>query len=339
MLYVVILFLLASVYLYCLLGGADFGAGILELTASKNSKDRVKKMITDAIAPIWEANHMWLIIVVVILFNAFPLIYTSVSIALYIPLILLLLGIVFRGTAFTFRHYDAIKDKSQDVYTRIFAYSSLMVTFFFGLIIGAVVSGKILNNPSDFFEGYIYPWFNLFSISVGLFLCALFAFIASVYLISEFTDDQTRKEFFNKSKLANFAAMIMGGLVFISSYIEEVGFTERFFTNPISLILIISATAAVPLLWMFLNKKKTWLSRLTAGAQLLFILGAFYAVYFPSIVVIGDGEDLSLLNAAAPDSTLAYLGWALIIGSFLIFPALFYLYRIFKANNAKEKLT
>jgi cytochrome bd ubiquinol oxidase subunit II len=337
MLYIVIFFLLVSVYLYCLLGGADFGAGILELTASRKSKERVKKMVTDAIAPIWEANHIWLIVAVVILFNGFPLVYTSISIALYIPVILLLLGIVFRGTAFTFRHYDAIKDRSQHVYSVIFAYSSTVVTFFFGLIVGAIVSGKILNNPSNFYEGYIYPWLNLFSISVGLFLCALFAFIASVYLVSEFTDDETRKEFLTKSKLANLFAVILGGMVFISSYIGNVGFTERFFSNPLSIAFIILATVTVPLLWMFLNRKKTWLSRITAGAQLLFILGAFYAVYFPSIIVIGDGEDLSLINTAAPDTTLAYLGWALIVGSLLIFPSLFYLYKVFKLQNGREK--
>jgi cytochrome bd ubiquinol oxidase subunit II len=336
MLYVVIFFLLVSVYLYCLLGGADFGAGIIELTASKKSKERIRKMITDAIAPIWEANHIWLIIAVVILFNGFPLVYTSLSIALYIPLILLLLGIVFRGTAFTFRHYDAVKDRSQEVYSIIFSYSSIMVTFFFGLIIGALVSGKILNNPSGFFEGYIHPWLNLFSASVGIFLCTLFAFIASVYLISEFTDEITRKEFVQKSRAANFAAIAAGILVFAASFIEDVGFTQMFFSNPVSITLIILATATVPLLWFFLGRKITWLSRIAAGAQMLFIIGAFYAVYYPVIVVIGDGENLTLYNTAAPEITHAYLGWALIIGSVLIFPALFFLYKVFKAEEPKK---
>ncbi len=147
MLYIVIIFLLVSVYLYCLLGGADFGAGMVELTAKGASKERTRNLVSESMAPIWEANHMWLIITVVILFNAFPAIYTTVSISLYIPLILLLIGIVLRGTAFTFRHYDAIKDGSQIIYSRIFAYSSLIVTFFFGLVTGALISGKIMLNP------------------------------------------------------------------------------------------------------------------------------------------------------------------------------------------------
>src|SRR3990172_3859843 len=167
MLYVVIFFLLVSVYLYCLLGGADFGAGIIEFFSRKEGKERTRKLVTKAIAPIWEANHMWLIITVVILFNAFPPIYSQISISLYIPLILLLLGIVFRGTAFTFRHYDAIKDSSQEGYSRVFEYSSVFVTFFFGLTLGAAISGKMMVTPSGFADGYIYPWLNFFSVSVG----------------------------------------------------------------------------------------------------------------------------------------------------------------------------
>lgn len=341
MLYIVILFLLVSVYLYCLLGGADFGAGIVELTARGESKDRTKKLVTESMAPIWEANHMWLIITVVILFMAFPAIYTQVSISLYIPIILLLVGIVLRGTAFTFRHYDAIKDDSQIVYSRIFAYSSLMVTFFFGLVIGALISGKIILDPSDFIEGYITPWFNLFSVSVGLFLCTLFAFIASVYLIGDSTEKEIRNEFIKKAKYATAAMVISGAFVFTASFINDVDIAERFFTNPLSIILIVLATLFLPLLWVTLGKGLIWRSRIIAGAQLLFILGGFYAVYYPSIVIIKNGEDLTLFNSAAPQPTLTVLGWALIIGSVIIFPSFIYLYKIFKfrteENPVKEK--
>lgn len=334
MLNVVIIFLLISVYMYCLLGGADFGAGIIELSAGKANKVRIKDLVTNAMAPIWEANHMWVIITVVILFMAFPGIYTQVSISLYIPLILLLIGIVLRGTAFTFRHYDAVHDHSQVIYSRIFAVSSLLVSFFFGLIIGALVSGKITVTPTSYFEGYLHPWINLFSISTGIFICSLFAFIASVFLVSESTDQDTRELLVKKAKLTTAIMVLSGAMVFIFSYVEEVDFAHRFFSHPASIAAIILATIALPFLWRILNKGLIWASRIIAGVQLFFILAAFYFIYFPEVILLKEGSNISLFNAAAPDATQTQLGWALIVGSFIIFPTLFYLFKVFKIDRS-----
>lgn len=332
MLYVVIFFLLVSVYLYCLLGGADFGAGIIELFAGKN-KDKIKTLVNNAMAPIWEANHMWVIIAVVILFMGFPAIYTQVSISLYIPLILLLIGVVLRGTAFTFRHYDAVQDGSQKVYSRIFAVSSLLVSFFFGLIIGALVSGKITTGPQNFYEGYLHPWINLFSISTGIFVCSLFVFTASVYLISETTEIDLRELIINKTKLATLVMVVSGAMVFVFSYVEGVGFAEKFLSHPVSIAIIVLATLALPVLWNIIEKGLVWPSRLLVGAQLFFILAAFYLIYFPEIIILKNGDTITLFNAAAPEATLTQLGWALVVGSFLIFPTLFYLFKVFKVEK------
>jgi cytochrome d ubiquinol oxidase subunit II len=336
MIYVVIFFLLVSIYLYCLLGGADFGAGIIELFSGKSDKARVRNLVSNAMAPIWEANHMWVIITVVILFMGFPGIYTQISISLYIPLILLLIGIILRGTAFTFRHYDAIQDESQIIYSRIFTISSLFVSFFFGLVIGALVSGKITENPNNFLDGYLWPWFNLFGISTGIFICSLFAFIASVFLVSETTEKDVRNLIIKKAKTATAVMVISGAMVFIFSYVEGVDFAARFFQHPSSIIAIILATIALPVLWNILNKGLIWPSRIIAGAQLFFILAAFYFIYFPDVVLLKNNSSLGLFNNAAPEATLVQLGWALIIGSFLIFPTLFYLFKVFKIDKDKK---
>lgn len=333
MLEVVIFFLLVSVYLYCLLGGADFGAGIIELTSGKSSKEVTQKLVNKAMAPIWEANHMWLIITVVILFNGFPKIYSKISISLYIPLILLLVGIILRGTAFTFRYYDAIKDDSQNIYSRIFEYSSVLVSFFFGIIIGALVSGKIQSSSTGFVESYILPWFNLFSVSTGIFTSTIFAFIAAVYLIGETTEVETKLIMVKKAKRSAIIMVLSGGFVFVSSLIEQVQFAELFMGSSIAIIMILAATVLLPVLWLTLDKTNSWLSRILAGSQLFLILGAFYIVYFPSIIILDDGRNYNLLLHKAPDITLAYLGWALLIGSLIIFPSLFYLFRVFKTEK------
>ncbi|RZK64206.1 MAG: cytochrome d ubiquinol oxidase subunit II, partial [Pedobacter sp.] len=119
MIYVVISFLWTAILLYILLGGADFGAGIIELFTSKENRPKTRKTMYNAIGPIWEANHMWLIIAIVILFVGFPKIYTTISVYLHIPLVCMLLGVIARGTAFVFRNYDAVKDEMQRVYTPI----------------------------------------------------------------------------------------------------------------------------------------------------------------------------------------------------------------------------
>ena len=131
--YVVILYLWLSILLYLCLGGADFGAGIVELVTSKKNRSATRKTLHHAIGPIWEANHMWLIIAIVILFVGFPVIYSAISIYLHIPLLIMLMGIIARGTAFAFRNYDAVKDELQWWYTRIYVLSSFITPLFLGV--------------------------------------------------------------------------------------------------------------------------------------------------------------------------------------------------------------
>src|SRR6201991_132932 len=169
MLTVVIIFLFFAILLYFLLGGADFGAGIIELFTSTDNKSRTRRTMYQAIGPIWEANHMWLIIAIVILFVGFPAIYSTMSIHLHIPLAIMLLGIIARGTAFAFRNYDAVHDNMQKVYNRIFVYSSFITPLFLGIIAGSTVSGRIDTHADNFLSAYIFDWLNTFSLSIGLF--------------------------------------------------------------------------------------------------------------------------------------------------------------------------
>ena len=173
MVYVIMIYLLTAVLLYLLLGGADFGAGIIELFTSDRNKDRTSITLTRTIGPIWEANHMWLIIVIVILFTGFPEIYATVSTYLHIPLLIMLMGIIARGTAFAFRHYDAVEDKMQQVYNKIFRYSSFITPFFLGIIAASVVSGTIDPDADNFMDAYIFSWLHFFSVAVGLFTVSI----------------------------------------------------------------------------------------------------------------------------------------------------------------------
>src|SRR5262245_2776312 len=145
MLIVIIIILSVSFMLYAILGGADYGAGILEIFAGRKGE----KIISKAIAPVWEANHVWLILAIVIIFTGFPQVYSTISTSLHIPLMIVLIGIVLRGSTFTFRHYDE-RDESHKYYTLLFRISSFITPFFLGITLGAMIFGEIsLDTPGS----------------------------------------------------------------------------------------------------------------------------------------------------------------------------------------------
>jgi cytochrome bd ubiquinol oxidase subunit II len=328
--YVVIAYLFLSVLLYVVLGGADFGAGIIELFTSEKNKDRTRATLYRAIGPIWEANHMWLIIAIVILFVAFPVIYAGMSVYLHIPLIVMLIGIIARGTAFVFRHYDAVKDDMQYVYNRIYFVSSFITPFFLGIVAGSVISGHIDAQANTFATVYVFSWLNWFSVGVGFFVVALCGFLASVYLIGETDHPDDRKRFINKAKHMNIAAVVSGIYVFITAFIDGIPLVEWIFGNAIGLTAVLAATVSLGLLWILIYKGDTVIIRLLAGFQVTMILLAIGYAHFPDFIVVKNGTNLSLLDHQAPAATFTALGWALLIGTLFIIPALFYLYYKFK---------
>ncbi|WP_207436252.1 cytochrome d ubiquinol oxidase subunit II [Sabulibacter ruber] len=330
MLYVVITFLCLGILLYFLLGGADFGAGIIELFTHRRNIRRTRTTMYHAIGPIWEANHMWLIIAIVILFVGFPRIYATMSVYLHIPLLLLLIGIIARGTAFVFRHYDAVVDEMQVVYNNIFVYSSFLTPLFLGIIAGSVVSGHIDVQADNFLDAYVFSWLHWFSVAVGFFTVALCGFLAAIYLIGEAEEEQDRRRFIEKAKILNLVAVICGALVFVSAQVEGVPLVNWLFGNAVSFTAIVAATLSLLLLWVLLGRGQSKVLRFLAGFQVTMILVAIGYAHFPNFLLLRGGDHLSLFEAQAPASTINALGWALVLGSVLILPALFYLFYSFQ---------
>lgn len=327
---VVTAFLCLSVLLYFLLGGADFGAGIIEMFTSKKNVTRTRKTLYQAIGPIWEANHMWLIIAIVILFVGYPRIYSLLSIYLHIPITIMLMGIIARGTAFVFRHYDAIRDGMQDVYNKVFVVSSVVTPLFLGIIAGSTIGGQIDPQTTDFVHAYVFSWLNLFSLSTGLFTVALCGFLAAVYLIGEADSEHDRRRFVEKAKISNLVAVAFGALVFGAAYIENVPLFQWIFLNPVGLTAVISASVSLFFLWRWINRKRPAVLRVLVAFQVTMILVAISYAHFPNVVILGNGEAISLYEAEAPDKTMFSLGWALIIGSLFILPTLYYLFYSFQ---------
>jgi cytochrome d ubiquinol oxidase subunit II len=336
MLYVVIIYLWTAILLYLLMGGADFGAGIIELFTSKKNERLTRRTMYKAIGPIWEANHMWLIITIVILFVGFPAIYSTMSIHLHIPLAIMLLGIIARGTAFAFRHYDAVVDDMQTLYNRIFTLSSLITPLFLGIIAGSAVSGYIDTEANDFLSAYIFSWLNLFSVAVGFFTVTICGFLAAIYLVGETDTEKYKLHFIKKAQHMSIAALVCGSLVFAAASIENILLTDWLFGNAVGLLSIIAAGLSLILLWYLLYKAKTKIIRLLAGFQVTMILVATTYVHYPDIVILKNGGHLSLIEQQGHAKTIESLGWALIIGSVFILPALFYLIYSFQKKNTHQ---
>jgi cytochrome d ubiquinol oxidase subunit II len=337
MLYVVIAFLFFAILLYFLLGGADFGAGIIELFTSDGNKSRTRRTMYQAIGPIWEANHMWLIIAVVILFVGFPVIYSDMCTYLHIPLLIMLMGVIARGTAFSFRNYDAIKDdKMQDVYNHIFVYSSFITPLFLGITAGSIISRQIDPAASTFLTAYVFSWLNWFSVAVGFFTVALCGFLAAIYLIGEATEQFDVKRFTKKAIIMNAVAVGFGGLVFLAAEYEKVHLAYWIFGNPVSLVAVIAASLSLILLWYLLSKGKTKVIRVLSAFQVTMILVSVGYRHFPYFIMVKGGHNLSLLTDHAPAKTITDLGWGLLIGSLFILPALGYLFYSFQHKKPSD---
>ncbi|UOQ53958.1 cytochrome d ubiquinol oxidase subunit II [Hymenobacter cellulosivorans] len=329
--YVVITFLYLAILLYLLLGGADFGAGIIELFTSRKNRRVTHETLYQAIGPIWEANHMWLIIAIVILFVGFPRIYSVMSVSLHIPLLLLLLGIIARGTAFVFRHYDAVHDRMQGVYATIFVYSSLVTPLFIGILAGSALAGYVDPAAPDFLSAYVWSWLHWFGVAVGVFTVALCGYLASVYTIGEATTEADRQRFIRKTRLLTVVAFAAGALVFVAARYEGLPLLTWIFGNPVGITAIGLATISLGLLWYVLGQaSRTWLPRVLAGFQVTMILLAVGYTHFPNFIRLRNGQHLSLFEQLAPAKTISALGWALLLGSLFILPALGYLYYSFQ---------
>jgi cytochrome d ubiquinol oxidase subunit II len=314
--------------LYALGAGADFGGGVWNLFASGPRAQRQRDLITSAMGPIWEANHVWLILVVVVLFVAFPPAFAAISIALNIPLTVMLVGIVLRGSAFVFRSYDTQNDRVQRRWSNFFGAGSIVAPLMLGICVGAIASGKLRVNldTGQVQTDFLSQWLRPFPFAVGLWTLALFAFLAAVYLTNE-TDDAALQEDFRRRALiagGGVAAMALASFILSGSGapLIRAGLSKAWWSIPFHVWTSAVSVGAMAAVWL----RRYRLARPLAIAQMALILCGWGFAQFPYLIE----PDLTFRNAAAPDSVLRILLGALALGALLVFPSLWYLLRVFK---------
>src|SRR4051812_21078995 len=175
--------LILGVTAYAVLGSADFGAGFWDLTAGGAARGgRVRGMVQRSMSPVWEANHVWLIFVLVIAWTAFPVAFGSLMSTLSIPLFLAALGVIFRGMAFALRGQAATIREAR-VLGGVFALSSVIIPFFLGAAVGGIASGrvKVGNAAGDL----VTSWLNPTSVAIGIVAILSGAYLAAVFLAGD----------------------------------------------------------------------------------------------------------------------------------------------------------
>jgi cytochrome d ubiquinol oxidase subunit II len=327
--------MLVSLTFYALLGGADYGGGVWDLFSGGPRAQDQRSLIADAIGPIWEANHVWLILVVVILFTAFPPAFATIATNLHIPLTLLLIGIVLRGSAFTFRTYDSQRDKVQRHWSRVFSMASIITPVLLGIIVGAIASGRIRLEDRTFASVFVRPWLAPFPFAVGFFALSLFSFLAAVFLTLETRDRELQDDFRRRALFSGLAVGALALVVFLLSGIYapniRAGIGASPWAIPLHIATAVCAVGAFGSLW----KRKYRLARLCAAGQVTLILWGWAVAQFPYIVE----PDITIQSAAAPPETLRLLVAALGAGALVLFPSFYYLFRVFKGQTAFAVLT
>src|SRR5205807_5984452 len=183
--YTIVIILWLSLIVYAVLGGADFGGGIWDFFAFGQEAERQRRLIGQALGPVWEANHVWLIFLIVGLFTAFLPAFSILSTALFVPFTLAVIGIVLRGAAFMFRGQVDDAKTSRRIWGRVFSTASTITPFFFGAAAAAVASGQVRVQGGRVQTDLLAGWTTPFALTIGALALSLCAVLAAVNLIVE----------------------------------------------------------------------------------------------------------------------------------------------------------
>lgn len=308
--------ILVALTAYVLFAGADFGGGVWDLLAAGPRKHAQRELVAHAIGPVWEANHVWLILAIVLLFTCFPAAFARMAITLHIPLTLMLIGIVLRGSAFVFQSYGGGGG-------RVFATASLVTPVLLGVSVGAVASGALpepgAGSREPYYASYVAPWLTPFSIAVGLFALACFAFLAAVYLTLEASDRELQEDF-RRRAMASGAAVVVLAIVGLGLFRHVLPVHPR--------LVVLVAVGCVATFWA-LARRHFARARLGAAVTVTLIVWGWGFAQYPYLLP----PDLTIAGAAAPAVTLRLALLAVLAGAVLLLPSLYYLLRVFKLSR------
>ena len=307
---------------YALFGGADFGGGFWDLIAGDAEKgERPRALIQRSLTPVWEANHVWLIFILVVLWTAFPPAFSAIFTTLYVPIALAALGIVLRGAGFAFRK-SLVGLAERRAAGAIFALSSVLTPFTMGTVVGAIASGNV---PADGNGDAFSSWLEPLPLLTGAMFVATGAYLAAVFLVGDARragEPDLERYFVRRALAAAAVAGVAAAVGLVELHAEARYVFDRLVGQGLPLV-IASAACGLALLAVLLRGGRRPLRPLAAGAVVAVIWG-WGVAQFPYLLP----TSLRIDQAAAPDSTLTVVFIVFAVAAVLVLPSLGLLYAL-----------
>ncbi len=328
---ITVIVLWLAIIAYAVLGGADFGGGVWDLLASGPLAERQRRVVRRAIGPVWEANHVWLIFLIVGLFTAFPTAFAALSIALFVPFVLALIGIVLRGAAFVFHtHAPENAPRSRVLWERVFSATSTLTPFLLGASAAAVASGQIHEQGQRVETVSWTAWATPFALTIGAMALSLCAVLAAIYLTVEAEqarDKELAEVFRLRALIAGAVTALFGALGLVLAPSEAPILWNGLFSHALPVVIVTMLVGLGAAASLLLRRYR--LARILIILETALLLGAWGLAQAPYLIP----PDVTLSNAASPDATLIALLVSTAAGMVLLMPSLWLLFHVFKGKD------
>ncbi len=316
---------LIGVAAYAVLGGADFGSGLWSALAFGDKRERQREALFKAIGPVWEANNVWLVFVVIFLLMAFPFAFGDIFIALLVPITVGLLGVVFRGAAFAYRNYA--KESGQPgapVYGLAFSAASVISPFFFGAALGALAGGRVTVDSSGVVTAGLYsPWLHAFPILTGLLAVAICGLLTTSFMTTRVAGD-LREIFRRRALLSGVVVAVLAVATLAVSRWDASGFWsgwQRAAPLAVSGVALGAGLVALLVLWL------RWypLAPITTGGAVAWLVGTFGVIMYPYFILPAQ----TIFQAGSNHAMLRASLIGLLCGLVVLLPSALLLYGMF----------
>ena len=316
--------------MYAIFGGADFGAGFWSLLARGERGRRPRDLIDWAIGPVWEANHVWLIFILVVLWTGFGPAFEAIFSTLFIPLSLAALGIVLRGAGFAF-HHNARSARGRTVATALFGIASLLTPFFMGTVVGAIAGGRVPTGNSTGDE--VTSWLNLLSLVIGALFVATSAYLASVFLVSDARRAGARdleQYFVNRALIS---AVVTGALAVVGLVVlhRDARYLFDGLTGDGLPLVLVSAVCGIAVL-VLLRRGAQRGARILAAGAVAGVIWAWGVAQHPYLLP----QTLTIDDAASPGVVLSSVLIVFGIAVVLVLPSIGLLFTLAQRNLVEE---